>query len=162
MVVMDQFTRRIGFAVHVASLDGTTVCRLFGNAITNDPALPHRLSTDHDPLFEYRQWKANLRILDVAEVKTVPYVPLSHPFVERLVGTVRRELLDQIPFWHARDLERRLHQFRDYYNRERTHTSLGGTTPDAKAGASNPKALSLSQFRWHTHCRGLYQLPAAA
>ena len=28
---------------------------------------------------------------DVTEVKTVPYVPLSHPFVERLIGTVRRE-----------------------------------------------------------------------
>ncbi len=34
------------------------------------------------------------RILDVTEVKTVPYVPLSHLFVERLIGTVRREYLD--------------------------------------------------------------------
>ena len=29
------------------------------------------------------------------EIKTVPYVPLSHPFVERLIGTVRREYLDR-------------------------------------------------------------------
>lgn len=163
MVVMDQFTRRIiGFAVHPGQLDGPTICRLLGKAISGNATLPTRLSTDHDPLIEYRQWKANMRILDVAEVKTVPYVPLSHPFVERLVGTVRRELLDQIPFWNARDIERKLHQFMDYYNRERTHTSLGGTTPDSKAGASNPKALSLNQFRWNTRCRGLFQLPAAA
>ena len=46
------------------------------------------------------------RILNVTEIKTVPEVPLSHPFVERLVGTIRRELLDQIPFWGAQDLER--------------------------------------------------------
>jgi len=57
---------------------------------------------------EFHRWKANLRILDVTEIKTVPEVPLSHPFIERLVGTIRRELLDQIPFWSAGDLERKL------------------------------------------------------
>jgi hypothetical protein len=35
----------------------------------------------------------------VNEIKTVPYVPLSHPFVERLIGTIRREYLDLILFW---------------------------------------------------------------
>lgn len=163
MVVMDQFTRKIiGFAVHPGQLDGPATCRLFGKAISGHARLAARLSSDHDPLFEYRQWKANLRIFDIAEVKTVPYVPLSHPFVERLIGTVRRELLDQVPFWNARDLDRKLHQFRDYYNRERTHTSLGGTTPDSNAELSKPKVLCLSQFHWKTHCRGLYQLPTAA
>src|SRR5215831_17797691 len=29
----------------------------------------------------------------------IPYVPLSHPFVERLVGTLRRECLDRTLFW---------------------------------------------------------------
>ena len=33
------------------------------------------------------------------EIKTVPYVPLSHPLVERLIGTVRREYLDRTLFW---------------------------------------------------------------
>jgi putative transposase len=72
---------------------------------------PRYLSSDNDPLFLFRQWNANLRILDVMEVKTVPYVPLSHPFIERLIGTIRREYLDQVPFWSARDLERRLMLF---------------------------------------------------
>jgi hypothetical protein len=40
-----------------------------------------------DPLYRFHQWQANLRILEVTEIKTVPYVPLSHPFVERLIGT---------------------------------------------------------------------------
>jgi putative transposase len=163
MVIMDQFSRRvIGFAVHVGQLDGPAVCRLFGKAISGNTALPHRLSSDHDPLFEFRQWKANLRILDVAEVKTVPYVPLSHPFVERLIGTIRRELLDQVPFWTACDLERKLDRFKDYYNQERVPASLGGTTPDSRTGAPSPEPLSLARFRWKSHCRGLYQLPAAA
>ena len=57
-------------------------------------------------------------------------MPLSHPFVERLIGTVRRELLDQIPFWGGRDLACKLQHFKDYYNRERTHVSLAGRTPE--------------------------------
>jgi hypothetical protein len=44
----------------------------------------------------------------VKEIKTVPYVPLSHPFVERLIGTIRRECLDHTLFWTAVDLEMKL------------------------------------------------------
>ena len=45
------------------------------------------------------------------EIKTVPYVPLSHPFVERLMGTVRREYLDRVLFWTTADLETKLLDF---------------------------------------------------
>ena len=86
------------------------------------------MSADHDPLFEFQRWKANLRILEIEPVKTVPYVPLSHPFVERLIGTVRRELLDRTPFCNARDLERKLTAFKVYYNGSRVHRALGGQT----------------------------------
>ena len=37
---------------------------------------------------------ANLQILEVEELKSVPYVPTSHPFIERLIGTIRREYLN--------------------------------------------------------------------
>ena len=71
MVVMDQCTRRIvGFAVHAGTLDGPTVCRMF-NGIISGTKSPRYLSSDNDPLFLFHRWKANLRILDVAEVKTV-------------------------------------------------------------------------------------------
>jgi putative transposase len=63
------------------------------------------LSTDHDPLYRFHQWQANLRVLEVMEIKTVPYVPLSHPFVERLIGTIRREYLDSILFCTTAHLE---------------------------------------------------------
>ena len=49
--------------------------------------MPKSLSSDHDPLYRFGQWQANLRILEVIEIKTVAYVPLSHPFVERLIGS---------------------------------------------------------------------------
>jgi len=44
---------------------------------------------DHVPLFEAYRWTANLRILEIDEIKTVPHVPMSDPFVERLIGTMR-------------------------------------------------------------------------
>jgi putative transposase len=52
----------------------------------------------------------------VTESKTVPYVPLSHPFVERLIGTIRRECLDQILFWTTVDLEEKLADFQSFFH----------------------------------------------
>ena len=112
LVVMDQFTRRIiGFGIHAGDVVGIALCRLFNTAISTQ-GVPRHLSSDNDPLFRYHRWQANLRILDVKEIKSVPYVPLSHPFVERLIGTVRHEYLDHTLFWNASDLERKLEAFR--------------------------------------------------
>ena len=162
MVVMDQFTRQIiGFSVHAGPVDGPTLCRLF-NSILGISTSPRYLSSDNDPLFKFHRWKANLRILDVAEVKTVPYVPLSHPFVERLIGTVRREFLDHVPFWGALDLERKLHSFKKYYNQDRAHRGLGGEIPDPKPADAAQSIAHLDNYQWKSSCRGLYQLPIAA
>ena len=162
MVVMDQFSRRIvGFAVHAGTVDGPAVCRMF-NRIVSGSIAPQYVSSDNDPLFLFRQWSANLRILDVTEVKTVPYVPLSHPFVERLIGTVRREYLDQVPFWSTRDLEQKLVSFQDYYNKDRVHRGLDGAPPNEQCEIMDRKIARLDDYRWKKHCRGLYQLPVAA
>src|SRR6266576_5261531 len=86
-------------------------------------------------------------------------LPLSHPFVERLIGTIRREYLDHILFWTTADLENKLLDFRTYFNNHRAHTSLEGRAPDALA--SRP-IVNLRSFRWQPHCRNLYQTPVAA
>jgi putative transposase len=162
LVVMDQFTRRIvGVGVHAGTVDGMALCRMFNHAIAGQRA-PRYLSSDHDPLFEYRRRQANLRVLGVEEIKTVPYVPLSHPFVERLIGTIRREFLDQILFWNSVDLESKLLELRDYYNRERVHSGIGSSTPREAGGGLTAGVVKLDNFRWQARCRGLYQLPAAA
>jgi transposase InsO family protein len=161
LVVMDQFTRRIvGFGVHSGIVDGAALCRMFRRAIRGR-GLPKYLSTDHDPLYRYHQWQANLRVLEVAEIKTVPYVPVSHPFVERLIGTIRREYLDRILFWTTADLETKLLDFQDYFNCHRTHSGLEGRLPaPVVPGAVTP--ISLDSYQWRKHCRGLFQTPIAA
>jgi hypothetical protein len=116
---------------------------------------------DHDPLYRFHQWQANLRVLEVTEIKTVPYVPISHPFVERLIGTVRRECLDRTLFWTKVDLEMKLFDFQHYYNRHRTHAGLQGRLPEPHVdGSTSP--LDFASYTWRRHCRGLYQTPIAA
>jgi transposase InsO family protein len=162
LVVMDQFTRRIiGFGVHAGNVDGVALCRMFNTAISTR-GVPKYLSSDNDPLFLYYQWQANLRILSVDEIKTVPYTPLSHPFIERVIGTIRREFLNHTLFWNTVDLERKLAAFQTYCNHHRAHSSLGGETPAEFDGDTPKLQTTLNSFRWQTHCRGLYQLPAAA
>jgi hypothetical protein len=76
---VDQCTRRIvGFGVHRGAVDGVGLYRMFNRA-TQGHTPPTYLSSDHDRLYECHQWQANLQILDVDEIKTVPYVPFSHP-----------------------------------------------------------------------------------
>jgi putative transposase len=158
MVVMDQYTRRIiGFGVHAGNVDGPTLCRMFNQA-TSKQSWPTYLSSDNDPLFQYHRWKANLRVLDIDEIKSLPHVPLSHPFVERLISSIRRELLDQTLFWTATDLENKLREYQCYFNENRTHSGRNGTTP---VSPECGKVVDINQYRWQKRCRGLFQLPIA-
>jgi len=168
MVVIDQFTRRIiGFAVHAGDCDcdcdGVAYCRMF-NQIAGGNSAPKHLSSDNDPLFLFHRWKANLRILEIGELKSVLGTPTSHPFIERVIGTTRRECLDQLIFFNKLDLQRKLDHFQTYYNENRVHSSLNMKTPKMMAmeNAGEKNIASISNYRWKSHCNGLYQLPVAA
>src|SRR5262249_55151303 len=147
----------VGFGIHGGIVDGWALCRMFNRAIRGE-AIPKYVSCDHDPLYRFHQWQANLRVLGVREIKTVPYVPLSHPFVERLIGTIRRECLDHLLFWTATDLEMKLLAFQSYYNGYRVHTPLGQTPIESPKSTG----VHLKSYRWQKHCGGLYQTPTAA
>jgi transposase InsO family protein len=162
MVVMDVFNRRIvGFGVEPAHIDGISVCRMFNQARHGQP-LPKYLSSDHDPLFQFYRWRANLRVLDIEELKSVPFMPRSHPFIERLIGTLRREYLDQTFFWNRLDLHRKLNRFAAYYNERRVHAGLGGRIPLEPSRACACRPANLHHFAWRSDCSGLFHTPIAA
>jgi hypothetical protein len=77
------------------------------------------LNSDHDPLYRFHQWQANLRILDVEVIKTVPYVPLSS-----IRRTPDRDDSARVSrphaVWTAADLEVKLLDFQRYFNGHRT------------------------------------------
>ena len=162
LVSMDQYTRRIvGLDIHCGNVDGPTVCRMFNDAFDSQGA-PRYLSTEHDPLFKFHHWKANVRILEIDEIKTLPHVPVFHPFVERLIGTTWREFLDHVLFWNSRHLKRKLTDFQRYYNAERVYASFGRETPLSVGAGKTIKHRELDDIHWRSHCRGLVQLPMAA
>ncbi len=131
---------------------------MFNEAIART-AVPKYLSSDNDPLFTYHRWLANLRILEIDELKTVPYTPISHPFVERLIGSLRRELFDQVFFWNTVDSESRLRSFQLYFNHSRTHASLGGNTPAERSGKMVTHPAALRNFTWEKHRGGPFRTP---
>jgi hypothetical protein len=166
---MDQWTRRIvGFGAHRGVVDGVGLCRMFNRATRCYP-LPTYVSSDHDPLYRFHQWQANLRILDVREIKTVPYVPLSHPFVERLIGTIRRECLDRTLFWTTADLEMKLLDFQRYYNGHRTICDMvrSGARRDSESlllhsfGGISANLFALLYLQG-LHLAGIYRVARAA
>ena len=89
-------------------------------------------------------------------------MPTSHPFIERLIGTVRRELLDLTLFWNANDLQGKLDAFQQYYNEKRCHHGIDGVSPQQKSQTKSPEIISIANYRWKKHCRGLFELPKAA
>ena len=99
--------------------------------------------------------------MNIDEVKTVSYTPLSHPFVERAIGTVRGKFLDQTPFFNTNDLSRKLAQYKTYYNEIRGHLSTGGKTPvDIADKACVPKQ-PIRNYSWISHCNDLFNTPMA-
>jgi hypothetical protein len=73
-------------------------------------------------------------------------------------GTLRREYLVHLLFRTTSDLEKKLLDFRTYFNNHRTHNSLEGRTPDTPVSRS---IANLRSFGWQPHCRSLFQTPMA-
>ena len=161
MLVMDQYTRRIIGLSTISSnaLTGGNICTMF-NKIIGQHIPPKYMSSDNDPLFLYFQWKANMRIYEIKEIKSIPYTPISHPFIERVIGTTRREYLDNILFFNTTDLENKLNEFKNYYNEYRFHQSLQ-EVPCQMANKTSNKVVSLKNYHWRHHAQGLFQTPCS-
>ena len=67
--------------------------------------------------------------MGVEEVLTAPCSPWQNPFVERVIGSLRRECLDHVIVWNERALRRHLQRYLTYYHEWRTHLSLDKDAP---------------------------------
>jgi len=56
--------------------------------------------------------------------------------VERLIRTIREELLDNALIWNAFDLQKKLDTFKDYFNQLRTHSGINAMTPENKSSGN--------------------------
>jgi transposase InsO family protein len=70
-----------------------------------------------------------LRAMGIRDKPTAPASPWQNGFVERLIGSIRRECLDHIVILGEAHLRRILKSYARYYNKIRTHRSLDKDTP---------------------------------
>jgi hypothetical protein len=71
--------------------------------------------------------------IGIAEVLTAPRSPWQNPFAERVIGTIRRELLDHVIVLNEGHLLRRLRSYLRYYHGSRTHLALEKDAPEPRA-----------------------------
>ncbi len=75
-------------------------------------------------------FQKRLRGMVIGEVRIAPKSPWQNPYAERVIGSIRRECLDNIIVLNKRHLKRTLASYFDYYHRWRTHLSLDMDAPE--------------------------------
>ena len=94
--------------------------------------LPQYLLRDRDAIFGH-DFQEHVRDLGIREVLSAPRSPWQRAYVERVIGSIRRECLDHVIVFQQRSLRRTLRSYFDYYHRSRTHLSLGKDAPEPRA-----------------------------
>src|SRR5262249_42851727 len=70
--------------------------------------------------------------LGIREVLSAPRSPWQRAYVERVIGSIRRECVDHMIVFGETSLRRTLRCYFDYYHRSRTHLALGKDAPDRR------------------------------
>jgi len=90
------------------------------------------LLRDRDRIFG-DDFREQVRDMGICEVLSAPRSPWQRAYVERVIGSIRRECLDHVIVFNENSLRRTLNSYFDYYHRSRTHLSLGKDSPEPRA-----------------------------
>jgi transposase InsO family protein len=94
-------------------------------------AAPRYLLRDRDASYG-SYFRSRVEAMGITETITAPRSPWQNAYVERVIGSIRRECLDHIVIFNERHLRRVLSSYVDYYQRTRTHLSLDKDCPDSR------------------------------
>jgi transposase InsO family protein len=92
---------------------------------------PRYLLRDRDASYG-SDFRCRVEAMGITEVVTAPRSPWQNAYVERVIGSIRRECLDHVLVINERHLRRVLFSYLDYYHRSRTHLSLDKDCPDVR------------------------------
>jgi len=92
---------------------------------------PKYLLRDHDGIYGL-EFQSRTQALGLEEVQIAPRSPWQSPYIERLIGSVRRECLDHIIVLNQAHLHRLLNSYSAYYHRSRTHLALDKDAPEPR------------------------------
>ena len=89
------------------------------------------LLRDRDAIYG-EGFRRRVASLGIDEVLSAPRSPWQNPYVERLIGTLRRECFDHVIVLNASHARRILRSYLLHYHRWRTHLSLAMDSPDSR------------------------------
>ena len=89
---------------------------------------PRYLIRDRDGIYG-EVFRQRLLNLGIKEVVIAPRSPWQNPYVERLIGSIRRECLDHVIVLNEKHLRRILKSYFRYYHESRCHLSLERNAP---------------------------------
>ena len=92
---------------------------------------PRYLLRDRDAIFG-QDFRGQLCDMGIEEVLSTPRSPWQRAYIERVIGSIRRECLDYVIVLDEGSLRRILASYFDYYHRTRTHLSLGKDSPETR------------------------------
>ena len=129
-VVLAHERRRV---VHVNVTDAPTAQWTAQQLVEAFPweTAPRYLLRDRDAVYGVA-FSRRAQSMGIHEVKTAPRSPWQNPYVERLIGTLRRECLDHVVVLNETHLRRLLSEYLIYYHRARTHLSLEKDAPEPR------------------------------
>ena len=93
---------------------------------------PRYMIRDRDRVYGIA-FRSRIKAMGIEEVVTAPRSPWQSPYVERVIGSIRRECLDHVIVLNERHLRAILLSYIDYYQRSRTHLALGKDTPERRS-----------------------------
>jgi putative transposase len=130
MIVLDHDRRRV---IHFDVTGNPTQAWLARQIIEAFPwdTAPRYLLRDRDTSYGLG-FRDRVRAMGVEEVVIAPSSPWQNPFVERLIGSIRRECLDHVVIFNERHLRRVLSSYFQYHHETRTHLSLDKDCPQPR------------------------------
>ena len=92
---------------------------------------PRYLLRDRDGIYG-SEFRKQIEVMDIREVLSAPRSPRQRAYVERVIGSIRRECLKHLIIFDEDSLRRTLRSYFSYYHYSRLHLSLNKDSPDSR------------------------------
>jgi transposase InsO family protein len=136
-VVLSHDRRRILHVGVTAHPTAEWTARQIVEALPGDESQPRFLLRDNDAIYGHA-FERQVRAMGLRQLRTGHKSPWQNAYVERVIGTIRRDCLDHIIPLGERHLLRTLREYAHSYNTARTHSSLAGESPVARGREHQP------------------------
>jgi putative transposase len=110
-----------------------------------DRDAPRYLMRDRDSIYG-DEVRLRISSMGIEDLLTAPRSPWQNPYVERLIGSIRRDCLNHFVILNAKHLKRALASYFGYYHGSRTHLGLDKQCPFPRQVSSIGRIIAIPQL----------------